>query len=93
MSYDDRATTVEQVAVLRNTLEFLIQKVTDLDKKLDTVVDKMKAEFVSAALFQTLEARTKKLEEAKTWTDRIIIGAVILSMLGLVLSRVPTFHP
>lgn len=62
-----------------------------LGEKIDHLPERMHALYVPRELFtettNTLERRISTLESWATWAQRLVLGAVILALVGLVVSQ------
>lgn len=70
-------------ATLREIVTRLQVVVETLDRTVTRLVDKT----VTLEAHQALERRVTGLEGAMTWAVRLVIGAVILALLGLVITQ------
>lgn len=59
-------------------------KVESIENTLDRIEKKIDNETVRKESFKALNARVGKLESMRDWAVRIVIGAIILGLLGLV---------
>lgn len=72
-----------ELAVLNNKVDNIETNVATILRKQDVYVDKILLD----ATLDPLRARIRELEGSSTWISRLVGGAVILAILGLILVR------
>lgn len=64
----------------------LTKKIDDLGDKIDALGVSLRGSFVPQSDHENLKARVKSLESTLAWAARLVVGAVILGLIGLLVS-------
>lgn len=78
---------------LRSDVRVLAYQVGELDKKLDRFFDEVKANYASKNELNGLKEDVNKLKDNLSWVIKLVIGAVVVALLGLVISKGYVPHP
>ena len=80
-------------ADLRSDVRVLTYQVGELDKKLDRFFDEVKANYASKTELVGIKEDVAKLKDNLSWLIKLVIGAVVIALLGLVISKGYVPHP
>lgn len=69
------------------TLGEVVRRLDDLQRTTQQIVERLDRDYVRHDRVAELERRVSSLESTLTWTVRLIMGAVILALVGLVLTQ------
>lgn len=78
---------------LRSDVRILNYQVGELDKKLDRFFDEVKNSYASKGDLNGLKEDVNKLKDNLSWLIKLVIGAVVIALLGLVISKGYVPHP
>ena len=69
------------------TLGEVVRRLADVQQAVHSLVEKLDRDYARATDLARTDGRVDRLEETNRWVARIIVGAVILALLGLVLVK------
>lgn len=72
---------------LKSDVRLLAYQVAQLDKKLDRFFDEVKNNYASKTDLKNVKDDVDKLNNNIGWLVKIIIGAVVIALLGLVIVK------
>lgn len=72
---------------IKSDVRLLAFQVGLLDKKLDRFFDEVKNNYATKTEFENLKGDMKKVNDSISWLVKIILGAVVAALLGLVLVK------
>ncbi|KQP67599.1 hypothetical protein ASF52_19080 [Methylobacterium sp. Leaf112] len=72
---------------LKSDVRLLAYQVALLDKKLDRFFDEVKNNYATKTEVENLKGDVKKVNDNISWLVKIILGAVVAALLGLVLVK------
>ncbi len=72
---------------IKSDVRLLAYQVAQLDKKLDRFFDEVKNNYASKADLKNVKDDVDKLNNNIGWLVKIIIGAVVVALLGLVIVK------
>ncbi len=72
---------------IKSDVRLLAYQVAQLDKKLDRFFDEVKNNYASKADLKNVKDDVDKLNNNLGWLVKIIIGAVVVALLGLVIVK------
>lgn len=78
---------------LRSDVRVLAYQVSELDKKLDRFFDEVKNNYASKNELVGVKEDVAKLKDNISWLIKLVIGAVVVALLGLVVSKGYVPHP
>lgn len=78
---------------LRSDVRVLNYQVGELDKKLDRFFDEVKNSYASKGELAGIKEDVVKLKDNLSWLIKLVIGAVVVALLGLVVSKGYVPHP
>ena len=69
------------------TLGEVIRRLADVQSTVHVLSDKLDRDYVRASEFRDLERRLVSIESTRDWLQKIVLSAVVLALLGLVLTQ------
>lgn len=72
---------------IKSDVRLLAYQVAQLDKKLDRFFEEVKNNYASKAYLKNVKDDVDKLNNNIGWLVKIIIGAVVIALLGLVIVK------
>ena len=69
------------------TLGEVVRRLADVQQVVHSLVEKLDRDYARATDLARTDGRVDRLEETNRWVARIIVGAVIVALLGLVLVK------
>ena len=72
---------------IKSDIRLLAYQVAQLDKKLDRFFEEVKNNYASKADLKNVRDDVEKLNNNIGWLVKIIIGAVVVALLGLVIVK------
>ena len=69
------------------TLGEMSRRLADVQATVHELRDKMDRDYVRAADLTAIDKRVGALEASVTWVVRIVVGAVVVALLGLVIAQ------
>lgn len=69
------------------TLGEVVRRLSDVQQTVHSLVEKLDRDYARASDLKRTDGRVDRLEETNRWVARIVVGAVILALLGLVLVK------
>jgi len=72
---------------LKSDVRLLAYQVGLLDKKLDRFFEEVKNSYATKSEMQNVKEDVKKLNDNIGWLVKIIIGAIVVALLGVVLVK------
>ena len=106
MTIPDERKTVESAAVteLRVQVGILGERVFGIDKNLGTRIEALsqkfdaftqdlKSNYATKTDLSIVDEKVRKVQDNQGWVIKLIIGAVIVAVLGLVIARGGVPHP
>lgn len=72
---------------IKSDVRLLAFQVGLLDKKLDRFFDEVKNNYATKTEVENLKGDMKKVNDSISWLVKIILGAVVAALLGLVLVK------
>ena len=78
---------------LRGDVRVLMFQVGELDKKVDRFFDEVKNNYASKNELLALKEDVKSLNNNMSWVIKLIVGAVVIALLGIVVIKGGVPHP
>ena len=78
---------------LRSDVRLVNYKVDQLDKKFDALMSNIQNNYASKTELNGVRDEVKSVRDQIGWAIKIVIGAVIISLVGLVLVKGGVTHP
>lgn len=73
--------------LLKSDVRLLQYQVGQLDKKLDRFFDEVKNNYVTKGDLSNVQADVNDLKASLSWAVKIVVGAVLMGLLGLVILK------
>lgn len=92
-SHEDERRDSPAFVQMQIDVAVLKQAVGGIDKKLDHIAVDLRDTYARKTDVKEVEERVKKLNDNISWVIKIVIGAVIVAVLGLIIAKGGVVRP